>query len=164
MRNVYMDFEFNGLGGHILSLGLVDEEGNGRYYVFKNEADEGKEIQPWVAENVVPKLMDFYRTVDGYNILTYEGSTGDVQLDLVDFLKPMIEEHGAVNLVSDWPDDIKYMSQLMITGPGTMIDLPGIHFEVARVDAYPNMFIKLVQHNAISDALALRWKLTGIVP
>ena len=45
--------------------------------------------------------------------------------------------------------------ELLITGPGKMIALPGIRFEVVRIDAYPTTLRDAVQHNALWDACAL---------
>lgn len=59
-------------------------------------------------------------------------------------------------IVADWPDDIKYMCQALITGPGEMVDIPCIRFELARVDAYPSRLVGAIQHNALWDARALR--------
>lgn len=59
-------------------------------------------------------------------------------------------------VISDWPDDIRYFCELLITGPGQMIALPGVRFEVRRVDAYPTTLEGAVQHNALWDACALQ--------
>jgi len=61
-------------------------------------------------------------------------------------------------IVTDWPDDIKYFCQAIITGPGMMINIPRLSFEMVRVDAYPSVLEKYgaVQHNAYWDAMALR--------
>jgi hypothetical protein len=61
-------------------------------------------------------------------------------------------------VISDWPDDIKYFCQELITGPGKMVDIPGITFEVVRVDAWPNKIPGALQHNAYWDAIALKMK------
>lgn len=66
----------------------------------------------------------------------------------------------APHVIADWPVDIQHLCDLLITGPGTMIDIPGITFEVKRVDAYPTTLAGAVQHNAWWDAMALRHKLT----
>ena len=62
-------------------------------------------------------------------------------------------------IVVDWPDDIRYFCETIIVGPGKMIDIPGLTFEVFRVDAYPTDLPGAVQHNALWDARALRHKL-----
>lgn len=62
-------------------------------------------------------------------------------------------------IVVDWPDDVRYFCEAVITGPGTMISVPSLKFEVHRVDAYPTTLPDAVQHNAFWDALALRYLL-----
>ena len=49
----------------------------------------------------------------------------------------------------------------MLTGPGTMIDIPCVTFEVHRVDAYPTDLPGAIRHNAWWDAKALQRKLTA---
>src|SRR5690606_2267084 len=66
-----------------------------------------------------------------------------------------------IEIISDWPDDIKYFCQALITSPGYMLDIPSISFRVSRVDSYPNVIEHCVQHNAMWDAIALRYKLTN---
>lgn len=59
-------------------------------------------------------------------------------------------------MVADWPVDVQYFSELLLTGLETMIDIPGIKFEVRGIDADPTICPGAVQHNAMSDAIARR--------
>ena len=59
-------------------------------------------------------------------------------------------------IIADWPDDIRYFCQAIITAPGQMVNIPRLTFELARVDAYPSQLAGAVQHNALWDARALR--------
>ena len=49
----YLDTEFDGLGGKLISFALVREDGNSVSYVVQDYADD-----PWVQANVIPILWD----------------------------------------------------------------------------------------------------------
>lgn len=134
----YLDTEFD--GGGLISLALVSEAGREMYLATKCENPGG-----WVKENVLP-------------IVKCEGATPymcDPELfgPLIAFY--MQSDTDPV-IVADWPDDIKYLCQALITGPGTMVDIPRLTFKLERVDAYPSRLAGAVQHNALWDARALR--------
>ena len=154
----YLDCEFNGMGGELLSLALVGEEmpSTGDLYLMNMNRDRDT-TDPWVRQNVLPIMSSIPNSQEvcraysipvesfGERISWFFGVAQDVD--------PII--------VTDWPDDIKYFCQCMITGPGQMINIPGIKFEMHRVDAYPTTLPNAIQHNAYWDAMALRHKLQG---
>ena len=47
----FLDTEFNGFGGELISLALVPEHGHDEYYAVLPLPDE---LHPWVERNVVP--------------------------------------------------------------------------------------------------------------
>src|SRR3546814_5579366 len=49
----FLDTEYNGFGGELISLALVPEHGDQEYYAVLPLPDE---IHPWVERNVVPYL------------------------------------------------------------------------------------------------------------
>jgi len=142
----WIDCEYNGFGGQLLSLALVREDGHNLYIVY----DVIQELDPWVKKNVMP-------------ILRCE-MPKNVKLQLASLLDNrgayMIQEFFGDDpcpvVTTDWPDDIKYLCQAMITGPGEMISVPRIIFDMVRVDAYPTKLPGAVQHNAYWDAAALK--------
>lgn len=160
----FLDTEFNssrysGYDGQILSLGLIREDGLALYtYRSFNDAPFGlshpKGIDPWVLENVIP-IIDF-DGLEGITIL-YSRSLAEMSCFLEEFLKGDDD----VTIVTDWPDDVSKMCELFLTGPGKMIAIPGVKFEIERVDAYPTDLPGAIQHNSYWDAAALRYKLTG---
>lgn len=148
----YLDTEFNGLGGDLISLALIREDGESGYWIVPCPAPI-----PWVAENVLPVL--YSNVPDAINT-----TSETLPIDIAQFLngdnKPVI--------IADWPDDIAYLCKALINGSlywdfpgGPMFGLPTMAFEAARVDAYPNDIEGCVQHNAWWDAMALREKLQG---
>lgn len=147
----YLDCEFNGMDGEILSLALVPEFGGPLYLV---RSDMPANIEPWVAENVIPILMDVDRG--------HAPNPTDV-CELEDWahkIEGYLDFDSEITIVTDWPDDIKYFCELIITGPGEMIEIrPSLKFEMHRVDAYPTTLPDAVRHNAYWDALALKVKI-----
>lgn len=152
MAVYFLDTEFNGYKGQLVSVGLVKEDGTAFYAVLP--APPEKLIDPWVRANVIPIINAVPQGIPSRHL-----SVAALQDALQEYLQGEKEEE--IRIVADWPDDVKYFSDLLITGPGKMINIPGIVFEVKRVDAYPSSLVGAVQHNAIWDALALRFHLTG---
>lgn len=145
MTRYFLDTEFNGMGGGLISLALVSEDGREVYLATKCLTPI-----PWVKANVMPIIkLDAARPlsvrVDHFCHGIHAFLTGDSD--------PVV--------VADWPDDIKYFCQCLIVGPGQMIDIPSVKFELVRVDAYPTTLEGAVQHNALWDARALRHKIMG---
>lgn len=141
----YIDCEFDGRGGKLLSMALVSETGRSLYAIMNETVTD-----PWVRENVVPLVL----MVPVDQIQFFSASATPVQLSTMinDFLRSDPQPH----IVADWPDDIKYFAEACITGPGTMINVPGLKMSVKRVDAYPTTLYGAIQHNAWWDAMALR--------
>jgi hypothetical protein len=139
----YIDTEFNGFGGEIISFALVREDGAYLSLVF----DCLKPVQ-WVRENVIPHL--------------YAGPVSHTEKTIpVSSAGPLIATFlfGDSNpvVLADWPDDIRFFCELIMTGPGTMVGIKNLVFQMARgLDAYPTTLKGAVHHNAYWDAMALR--------
>jgi hypothetical protein len=138
----YLDTEFNGFGGELLSLALVSEEGAMLYLVTPEPVSP---LVPWVEANVWPVRHHPWEIVApredwGRRIAAFLGSN-------------------PATIVADWPDDIRYFCRTLIVGPGFMVALDNLTFQMIRVDAYPTTVEGAVQHNALWDAIALREKL-----
>ena len=132
---LFIDGEWNGYGGELISMALVAEDGREFYAVLGCDNPE-----PWVAENVMPKLND------GHGVELRE-SVESVQVRLSLFLA----QFDAVHIIADWPEDIERFCRLLITGPGTRINTPPLTMEVLRVDAPSEN-----PHNALADARGMR--------
>jgi hypothetical protein len=132
---LFLDTEFNGFGGRLISLALVPEDGTTRE--FYKEIEMREQLEPWVRDNVVPHLILVPST---YN---------EFQKALAQYLW----EVGDCTIIADWPDDIRYFCEALITGPGMMINcLHKIKFELDLGVKYES----LVPHNALHDARAIR--------
>lgn len=141
----FLDTEFNGMGGKLISLALVAED-NSFIYMAAGCGDPN----PWVRDHVMPIIevdgaRPFYYPLHHFGWGIKKLTLGDPQ----------------PTIIADWPDDIKYFCECLITGPGQMIGIASLKFELHRVDAYPTDLPGAVQHNALWDARALRHKLIG---
>jgi len=145
----FLDCEFNEFGGDLISLALVREDNECIYLVYPEPTEYG----PWVKENVVPIIWSIPSPLPGmaYNV-DQESGARVIAKFLADDPNPVI--------ITDWPDDIRYFCQAIITGPGMMINIPQVIFHMVRVNAYPTTLKDAVQHNAYWDAMALKYLLT----
>ena len=131
--NIYLDCEFTGFQGQLMSMALVAENGEEFYEVVEWTV----EPHPWVVENVIPVLNK-----PAIPKLQF-------QTALYAFLKPFKYIH----IVADWPEDIKYFSESLITGPGDMMNITNpITMEICRrLDS-----VSAIPHNALEDARGIR--------
>jgi hypothetical protein len=149
MERFYIDCEFDGHGGPLLSIALV-HEGGCSIHVQTDEAPR----DPWVAENVMP-IMD-----------THDAATESVGVPVNSVGRILREWLGDVQapvFVADSPVDIGRICQVLSTGEDggwAPCGYPRMAFEVHNVDCYPTDLPDAVQHNAWWDAMALRHKLT----
>ena len=137
----FLDTEFNEFGGDLISLALVDESGERELYVATACHKPGE----WVKENVLP-IIDS----DGAVPLLIQPHQFGPAISL--FLK----DDKLPTIIADWPDDIRYFCQAIITGPGEKVNIARLQFQMLRIDAYPTDLPGAVQHNALWDARALR--------
>lgn len=139
----FLDTEYNGWGGALLSLALVPDGGEELYLTL----DWSGSLEPWVQRHVVPYLdtvpdalvsprlsrLDAARTIAHY-------LAGDRE--------PLI--------LADWPEDIALLSALLVTGPGMMAEVPSLTFRFVELSGFSTAANSKVPHNALHDARALR--------
>ena len=129
--NLYIDTEFNGFGGELISMGIVSEEGEEFY-----ECLECNNPVPWVEENVIPVLNK------------QPVSKIEFRVNLALFLNRFDE----INVFADWPEDIVHFCRCLIINEGTMLDIGRrACFQIINVESK-----SLVPHNALADAIAIR--------
>ena len=133
----FLDTEFNGFCGELVSIALVPEDATlAPFY----EAVICAAPEPWVAANVLPVLN------------TRPLPRGAVAEALADYLAAA----GAPVIVADWPEDVAHLARLLIIGPGRMLAVPRLVIELADVPGFEAAALSSVPHNAWSDATALR--------
>jgi hypothetical protein len=135
MMRLFLDTEFNGFQGKLISMALVPE--NDSVPEFYEELEIKDQLEPWVRDNVVPHLF------------LLPCSFSEFQSALANYLWTI----GDCTIVADWPDDIRYFCESLITGPGMMLSLVhNLKFELDFGIEYES----LVPHNALHDARAIR--------
>lgn len=134
MDNLVLDCEYNSYKGELISIALVDLKNNRFFYQTLDHTCMN--IDPWVQEHVIPYL--FVNSI----------SLDKIQKDLEIFLSFYSE----INILCDWPEDLKIFSDLLLTGPGTRINTaPITTFSLIRNDYEGS----IIPHNALSDAYAI---------
>lgn len=133
--NYTIDTEFDGFNGPLVSLALVREDGEARYWVLPHDitCDWCKvNMQPFIFEGPYEKVA----------------SEADLSREIHRFLK----KDDDINLYADWPDDFKYFCDVMVFGPGKCRGLTAfkMHFD-RKYGSYSSK----VPHNAYYDALAI---------
>lgn len=144
----YIDTEFDGFRGPLISMALVREDGRSVYFIIDDmdrpRALQGKVKDKWVIDNVLPILRDCPEPP--WVIPLAHGGP---------LVAEFIEGDPAPVFVADWPDDIRHVCDLLHVSPGVMPETVGVlRFEVHRVDAPP--LPGMPRHNAWNDAVALR--------
>lgn len=145
----FLDTEFNGWSGALLSLALVPDEGEDFYVTLRFEG----ELEPWVARNVVPYLDMVPDALQSPRLGRPEAAEA---------LAHFLAHDPAPVLVADWPEDIAQFSMLLLTGPGTMIPVPPLTFRLVPLPGFSTAENSAVPHNALHDARALRDHLLGL--
>jgi hypothetical protein len=139
----FLDTEFNGFGGELLSLGLVPEFGDREFYVVLPLPDE---IEPWVARHVVPYLHNVPDALD--LSLDRIAAAHELAAYLSTDRFPLV--------VADWPEDLALLCRLLLVGPADVVDISGLGLEFRRTPGFSTARNSRVPHNALHDARALR--------
>jgi len=139
----FLDTEYNGWGGALLSLALVPDDGEELYLTLDWEGP----LEEWVERHVVPYLDTVPEP-----LLSPRLSKTDAARTLAHYLagdpEPLI--------VADWPEDIAQINLLLLTGPGTMVEVPSLTFRFLPLSGFSTAANSAVPHNALHDARALR--------
>lgn len=132
--DIYIDGEWNGYGGELISMALLSRE-----TTYPHAINYFYEVLPcsnpieWVSLNVIPALDQ--------NPITKE--------EFTEKLRVFLGQFDTVNIIADWPEDIAYFCNAIVTGPGQRIDTPPLSMEVHRIDTK-----SVLPHNAFWDAMA----------
>lgn len=140
----FLDTEYNGFGGALISLALVPEHGDQEFYVVLPLPEQ---VHPWVERNVLPYLASVPPGLDSSAV-----DPGIAASHLSAFLAADPEPV----IVADWPDDIALFCYLLVTGEGEMVSVGKIRFELACSPGFSTAAASRVPHNALHDARALR--------
>ena len=133
----FLDTEFNGFCGALISLALVPEaEGAQAFY----EAVTCERPTEWVTEHVLPVL----------------GTDPVAHAELGRRMAEYLSDDPDPLLVADWPEDIAHAAMALIAGPGRRHAIDRIKFELCDSFGFDAAPLSKVPHNAYHDAVALR--------
>lgn len=139
----FLDTEYNGWGGALLSLALVPDDGEELYLTL----DWDGALEQWVERNVIP-----YLDTVPESLVSPRMNRSDAARAIAHYLAG----DSAPLIVADWPEDIALMSALLVTGPGHLAEVPGLTFEFRPLSGFSTAANSKVPHNALHDARALR--------
>lgn len=139
----FLDTEFNGFGGALLSLALVPVDGE-EFYVTLACPDP---IVAWVERHVMPYLDHVPVGLVSERVPRREAA---------DALAAYLAADPAPELIADWPEDVTQFCSLLMTGPGTMVPVPPLTFRLLTLQGFSPSANSAVPHNALHDARALR--------
>ena len=130
---LFLDTEFNGFKGPLISMALRPEEPSASPFY---ESLGCPDPLPWVAKHVMPFL--------GKSSITLE--------EFQEKLQGFLDQWDEVVIIADWHEDIAHFCNVLSLAPGIRIKTPSLRFEIRRdLDAAPS----ITPHNALSDAIAL---------
>ena len=133
----FLDAEFNGFGGGLISLALAPESQERVAFYETLPCDAPI---PWVAERVLPVLQRL------------PISRPEMVAKLADYL---LQDSEPV-IIASWPEDLADLVLLMVTGPGRRLAMPRLRFELLDLPLFDSEALSEVPHNARYDAIALR--------
>ena len=139
----FLDTEYNGWGGALLSLALVPEHGEELYLTLDWEGA----LDEWVERNVLPYLDTVPEPLVSPRMSRVDAARA-VAHYLAGDPDPLI--------VADWPEDIALFNALLVTGPGVMAEIPRLTFRFVPLTGFSTAANSKVPHNALHDARALR--------
>ena len=140
----FLDTEYNGFNGQLLSLALVPEDGSEEFYItleFNNPFD------PWVERHVVPFLDMVPQGLQSPRLSRQAAAEA---------LASWLAHDEAPDIVADWPEDLAQLSMLLVTGPGMMVGVPPLSLHFVPLHGFSTAANSVVPHNALHDARALR--------
>jgi hypothetical protein len=145
----FLDTEYNGWGGALLSLALVPDAAEELYLTL----DWDCALEEWVERNVIPYL-DMVPDAFVSPRLSRADAARTISHYLAGDPDPLI--------VADWPEDIAQFNALLVTGPGVMAEVPALRFQFLPLSGFSTAANSKVPHNALHDARSLRDHVLGL--
>lgn len=131
----FLDCEFNGFDGPLISIALVPEaEGHPSFYAVL----PCHRPTSWVAEHVMPHL----------------GAIPHSRADVVAALTAYLIDDPHPVMVADWPEDIAHAAALLAFRGRRAV--PQVRFDLVNLPGFDTASMSRRPHNALADAEALR--------
>jgi hypothetical protein len=145
----FLDTEYNGWGGALLSLALVPDDGEELYVTLDWEGP----LEPWVERHVLPYLD---------KVAESQVSRRMNRIDAARTVAHYLAGDSEPLIIADWPEDLALFNSLLLTGPGTMVEMPPLKFQFLPLSGFSTAANSAVPHNALHDARALRDHVLGL--
>jgi hypothetical protein len=131
----FIDTEFDGFKGKLISFAMVSDAGEAMYCVFCDYASD-----PWVRVNVMPLIYEksVISTTDKYRC--------------AQLIAKAFSAYDEVEVFADWPTDIQHFCDLIEFKGGETLNMPKIKF---TLDWQLSSKDSKVPHNAFHDAIAI---------
>ncbi|MEO7505313.1 MAG: hypothetical protein ABIT69_09045 [Sphingomicrobium sp.] len=139
----FLDTEYDGFGGRLISLALVPEDGGEELYLVI----DGDVTDPWVERHVMPFLHQVPDALRGPSLPRRAAAHA---------LSHWLAGDAAPEIVADWPEDLAQFAMLLVTGPGEMMPVPPLTLRLQSLVGFSTAANSAVPHNALHDARALR--------
>lgn len=132
----YIDTEFNGTGGQLLSIALVRQDG-AHFYEVLHAHDL---VVPWVKEHVVPLY----------------GQEPMERLQAVKKLQKFLRKDAGPHVfIADWPEDLAHFNTMLLRDHGKRNDPFQYVCLLLGLPGFDTALSSRVPHNALEDARAL---------
>ena len=145
----FLDTEYNGWGGELLSLALVPDDGEELYITLNWDVP----LDSWVERNVLPYLDTVPDSLRSERMS---------RIDAAETIAHYLAGDPEPLIVADWPEDIALLNALLLTGPGMMVEVPSLTFRYLPLAGFSTAATSAVPHNALHDARALRDHVLGL--
>ena len=139
----FLDTEYDGFGGRLISLALVPEDGGEELYLVI----AGEVTHPWVIRNVVPFIDHVPEAHRGPHLSRDAAGSA---------LAHWLAGDPAPEILADWPEDLSQLAMLIVYGPGEIHRVPPLTLRYMPLPGFSTARNSAVPHNALHDARALR--------
>lgn len=129
---LFIDCEFNEFKGELISMGIISDDGKSFYEVLPCVNPKS-----WVKEHVMPIL-------------------GKEPISLPEFqniLQNYLMQFESIELIADWPDDIKLFCEALVLEGGYRLNTPQLTMAILRNLSSEK---STLPHNAMNDAKAIK--------
>ena len=121
----------------------MPDDGDELYLTIRAE----QPIGDWVQRHVVPYLDSVPEQLSCPRL---------TRKDAAHLLERYLRHDEEPLIFADWPEDVAQFCNLMITGPGDMIETRHVTFRLVPMSNFSTAANSRVAHNALHDARALR--------
>ena len=139
----FLDTEYDGFGGRLISLALVPEDGSEELYLVI----AGEVTHPWVIRHVIPFLDHVPEAHRGPHLSRDAAGSA---------LAHWLAGDPAPEILADWPEDLSQLAMLIVSGPGEIHRVPPLTLRYMPLPGFSTARNSAVPHNALHDARALR--------